>query len=120
MDSIIEYIRGIFDSLDVPLLTFLFFYSIRKRKEEAEARKAETDNITSYAEEWKELYEKKEAKVHELDAKIDKLYMEKEEDRKHMREVMEQNQEYALKNKELEILKCKKRGCSERQPPSEY
>lgn len=120
METVLDYIKGILHSIDMPLMAFIFFYSIRKRKEEAEARKAETDNITSYAAEWKELYEKKEAKVHELDAKIDKLYLEKEEDRKHMREIMEQNQEYALKNKELEILKCKKRGCQDRQPPSEY
>ena len=39
-------------------------------------KKTEADNITAYAAEWKELYEKKEKRVVELDAKIDHLYAE--------------------------------------------
>ena len=96
------------------------FYDQKKRKEEATARKAEADNITSYAAEWKELYEKKENKVHELDAKIDQLYVEKNEDRQRIRELMEKNTELELKNQMLEVMKCKKRGCTDREPPSDY
>ena len=96
------------------------FYDQKKRKEEAAARKAEADNITSYAAEWKELYEKKENKVHELDAKIDRLYVEKNEDRQRIRELMEKNTELELKNQMLEVMKCKKRGCTDREPPSDY
>lgn len=96
------------------------FYDQKKRKEEAAARKAEADNITSYAAEWKELYEKKENKVHELNAKIDRLYVEKNEDRQRIRELMEKNTELELKNQMLEVMKCKKRGCTDREPPSDY
>ena len=55
------------------------FYESRKRKAAAEAKKAEADNITQYADEWKELYEKKEKRVGELDTKIDTLYAKIEE-----------------------------------------
>ena len=91
-----------------------------QRKEDASADKAEDENIKSYAAEWKELYEKKEKKVTELDAKIDQLYAEKNEDRVRIRELMQKNQELELKNQSLDILKCKKRGCPDREPPSGY
>lgn len=107
-------------SVVLPLLSFWLVKDSKKRKEQAEARKAEADNITSYATEWKELYEKKETKVVELEAKIEKLYDEKNEDRKRIRELMEKNQILELKNQSLEIMKCKRRGCKDREPPSEF
>ena len=113
-------IGGIVTTILLPLLGVFMFYDQKKRKEEAAARKAEADNITSYAAEWKELYEKKENKVHELNAKIDRLYVEKNEDRQRIRELMEKNTELELKNQMLEVMKCKKRGCTDREPPSDY
>lgn len=114
-------------SVVLPLLSFWIVKDSKKRKEQAEARKAqeearktEADNITSYATEWKELYEKKETKVVELEAKIEKLYDEKNEDRKRIRELMEKNQILELKNQSLEIMKCKRRGCKDREPPSDF
>lgn len=120
LSEISNIIGGIVTIILLPLLGVFMFYDQKKRKEEAAARKAEADNITSYAAEWKELYEKKENKVHELDAKIDQLYAEKNEDRQRIRELMEKNQELELKNQSLEITKCKKRGCPDREPPSDY
>ena len=79
LSEISNIIGGIVTTILLPLLGVFLFYDQKKRKEEAAARKAEADNITSYAAEWKELYEKKENKVHELDAKIDQLYAEKNE-----------------------------------------
>lgn len=107
-------------SVVLPLLSFWLVKDSKKRKEQAEARKAEADSITSYATEWKELYEKKETRVVELEAKIEKLYNEKNEDRKRIRELMEKNQILELKNQSLEIMKCKRRGCKDREPPSEF
>ena len=88
-------------SVVLPLLSFWLVKDSKKRKEQAEARKAEADSITSYATEWKELYEKKETRVVELEAKIEKLYNEKNEDRKRIRELMEKNQILELKNQSL-------------------
>lgn len=102
------------------LLKWFFNRRYEQRREDASADKAEDENIKSYAAEWKELYEKKEKKVTELDAKIDQLYAEKNEDRLRIRELMQKNQELELKNQSLDILKCKKRGCPDREPPSDY
>ena len=120
ISGVFTMIGGIVTTILLPLLGVFMFYDQKKRKEEATARKAEADNITSYAAEWKELYEKKENKVHELDAKIDQLYVEKNEDRQRIRELMEKNTELELKNQMLEVMKCKKRGCTDREPPSDY
>lgn len=120
LSELFNVIGGIVTTILLPLLGVFMFYDQKKRKEEATARKAEADNITSYAAEWKELYEKKENKVHELNAKIDRLYVEKNEDRQRIRELMEKNTELELKNQMLEVMKCKKRGCTDREPPSDY
>lgn len=120
ISGVFTMIGGIVTTILLPLLGVFMFYDQKKRKEEAAARKAEADNITSYAAEWKELYEKKENKVHELNAKIDRLYVEKNEDRQRIRELMEKNTELELKNQMLEVMKCKKRGCTDREPPSDY
>lgn len=102
------------------LLKWFFNRRYEQRREDASADRAEDENIKSYAAEWKELYEKKEKKVTELDAKIDQLYAEKNEDRIRIRELMQKNQELELKNQSLDILKCRKRGCPDREPPSDY
>ena len=90
------------------------------KREAAIADKAEADTITSYAAEWKELYEKKEKKVIEQDAKIDQLYAEKNEDRKRIRELMEKNTTLEIENIKLQARRCDVRGCGERKPPSDY
>ena len=128
---IIEIISGIVSSILLPLISIFLFYDSRKRKEEATAskeeaqarkeelaaRKVETDNITSYAAEWKELYEKKEKKVIDLDAKIDQLYLEKNEDRKQIRELMEKNTALEIEKLKLEYQKCLRDDCGKRYPP---
>lgn len=104
----------------IPLVTAFMFYDSRKRKAEAEARQAETDNITSYAAEWKKNYEEEKEEKARLSGKIDQLYAEKESERKRIRELMQRNQELELKNQALEFRKCEKRGCKDRIPPSEF
>ena len=89
-------------------------------KAEADASKAKADTISSYAAEWKELYEKKEKKVIELDAKIDQLYLEKNEDRQRIRELMEKNAALEVDNIKLESRRCDIKGCAKRQPPSGF
>ena len=96
------------------------FYESRKRKAAAEAKKAEADNITQYADEWKGLYEKKEKRVGELDTKIDTLYAKIEELRQRIRELTEKNTELIIRNSALDFRKCNKHGCPDREPPSEF
>ena len=123
ISNVLTLIGGIVSTVLLPLLGVFLFYGQKKRKEEAEeasAKKSETDNITAYAAEWKELYEKKEKKVQDLDAKIDSLYVQINDDRQRIRELMEKNTELELKNQMLEVMKCKKRGCKDREPPSDY
>ena len=119
-NQIIALIGGIIATVLLPLMTAFQFYESKKRKEAAAAKKAEAENITQYAAEWKELYEKKEAKVHELDTKIDQLYVEKNEDRERIRDLQSKNVKLELENQALNFKKCEVRGCKERKPPSDY
>lgn len=119
--QVITMIGGIVATILIPLIGAFQFYDSKKRKEAAVAKKAEAENITQYAAEWKELYEKKEAKVHELDEKIDQLYLEKQEDRKRMRELLDKNTQLELKNQALEFIKCNNAlKCLDRDPPNEF
>lgn len=127
LSEIFSIIGGIVTTIILPLFGILFLREAKKRKAyaearqaEADARKADADSISSYAAEWKKNYEEEKATVFRLDEKIDKLYAEKEEDRKHIRELMEKNTELALRCQMLEVMKCKKRGCGDREPPSDY
>lgn len=120
ISQIIAMIGGIVATILLPLIGAFQFYDSKKRKEAAFANKAEADNITLYAAEWKELYEKKETKVHELDTKIDQLYLEKNEDRERIRELQSKNAKLELENQALNFKKCEVRGCKERIPPSGY
>ena len=118
--QIVAMIGGIVATILLPLIGAFQFYDSKKRKEAAAAKKAEAENITQYAAEWKELYEKKEAKVHELDTKIDQLYVEKNEDRERIRDLQSKNVKLELENQALNFKKCEVRGCKERKPPSDY
>ena len=102
----------IVNTILLPLFGVFMFYDSKKRKAAAEARKAEADNITLYAAEWKELYEKKEHRVVELDSKIDQLYAEKNEDRQRIRELIEKNTTLEIEKIKLEAKRCDVRGCS--------
>lgn len=125
--EIFDIVGGIVTTIILPLLGVLFLRDAKKRKAyaearqaEADARKADADTITSYANEWKRNYEEEKATNSRLDEKIDQLYLEKNQDRERIRELMEKNTEQALKCQMLEVMKCKKRGCPHREPPSDY
>lgn len=127
LSELFSIIGGIVTTIILPLFGILFLREAKKRKAyaearqaEADARKADADSISSYAAEWKKNYEEEKATVLRLNEKIDKLYAEKEEDRKHIRELMEKNTDLALKYQMIEVMKCKKRGCDDREPPSDY
>lgn len=118
--QIVSIISSLISSVALPLLGVFLFYDSKKRKANAEARRAELDNLTLYADEWKALYEQRDKRVDELNAKIDQLYKEKEDDRQRIRELQEKNTTLALENTSLRIKECQVKGCKSRIPPSDY
>ena len=127
LSEIVSLVGGIVTSVALPLLGVFMYYDSKKRTEaakakqaEAQARAAEEANITSYAEEWKALYEQRDKRVDELNAKIDALYLEKEEDRKTIRDLREKNMHQSLELQKAEFLRCEVKGCANRQPPTGY
>lgn len=120
LSNIIQMVGGAVSSIVLPLLGIFLFYNAKERKAYAEARKAEMDNLTGYATEWKELYEQRDRRVNELNQKIDQLYEEKEADRQRIRELQEKTTALALDNQVLKIKECQVKGCGKRVPPSDY
>lgn len=127
LSEIISLIGGAVTSIGIPLIGLFMFHDSKKRSEsakaklaEAEALKAEQDNVASFAEEWKALYEQRDKRVDELNAKIDQLYLEKETDRQRIRELQEKCQQYSLDLQAAKFLKCEVKGCKDRQPPTGY
>ena len=113
--QVITMVGGIVATILIPLIGAFQFYDSKKRKEAAVAKKAEADNITQYAAEWKRCYEDV------LNKKIDQLYQEKEEDRKRIRELLDKNTRLELNNQALEFLKCNNAlKCLDRDPPNEF
>lgn len=120
ISELLSSVGGAVTTILLPIIGVFLFYDSKKRKAAAEARKAEAENITNYASEWKELYEKKEGRVAELDAKIDRLYAEKNDDRMHIRELSEKITALEIENLKLTVKRCDVKGCPNRQPPSDY
>ena len=118
--QIVSIISSLISSVALPLLGVFLFYDSKKRKANAEARRAELDNLTLYADEWKALYEQRDKRVDELNAKIHHLYKEQEDDRQRIRELQEKNTTLALENTSLRIKECQVKGCKSRVPPSDY
>lgn len=117
----VKLIGSVVSTVLLPLIGVFMFYNSKKRKEEAQATMAETDNINQYAAEWKELYEKKEAKVIEMGDTINRLYREKNEDRLRIREGMEEITRLKLENQRLNFLKCDiALKCFDRVPPNDF
>lgn len=114
-------------SIVLPLLGVLLFYDSRKRNEaakaklaEAEARKVEEENLSARAEEWRKLYEEERNVEKELNAKIDKLDQEKNDDRQRIRELQEKNMKLTLELQAANFMRCEIKKCTGRQPPTGY
>lgn len=127
IQDIISSIGGVITTILTPMLGILLYRDIKRRREEAltrkteeEGKQAEADTIKSYAEEWKELYEKKETLVDKLNEKIDTLYTEIAAHRSTENELRDEIHKLNMRLQEMEITKCQRRGCRDRIPPSEY
>ncbi len=86
---------------------------VQDRQDVAEITATENENYRKQIE-W---YEKR---LQERDAKIDRIYAElREEQATHLEEIHRRH-EVELQLKEAEVKKCCKRGCADREPPSDY
>lgn len=84
-------------------LGVILFYKDNKR-----AKQLANENTASA--QWRELYEKSELKCDAQSTKIDELYTK-------IGHLRDQNNGLTTQNAVLKILKCKRLGCSDRQPP---
>ena len=120
ISDVFDLVGGVVTTIALPLLGVFLFYDSRKRAEvakakqaEAEAKAAEEDTITSYAQEWKALYEKR-------DAEADKLKAQAEADRQRIRELQEKNTRLTIELQASNFLRCEVKKCEGRQPPTGY
>lgn len=119
--QIITIIGGIVATILLPLISAFQFYDSKKRKEAAAAKKAEAENITQYAAEWKKCYEEERVVEDLLNKKIDQLYQEKETDRTRIRELQDENFKLKLDKQALEFIRCNNAlKCVDRDPPNEF
>ena len=70
LNELFNITGGIVTTILLPLFGVFMFYDSKKRKAVAEARKAEADNITAYAAEWKKCYEEERTVEAELSLPI--------------------------------------------------
>ncbi|MDC2623587.1 hypothetical protein [Bacteroides ovatus] len=119
--QIITIIGGIVATILLPIIGAFQFYDSKKRKEAAVAKKAEAENITQYAAEWKKCYEEERVVEDILNKKIDQLYQEKETDRTRIRELQDENFKLKLDKQALEFIRCNNAlKCVDRDPPNEF
>lgn len=95
------------------LVTFWVNRKTNARKEDATADSMENENERKQVD-WLE------KRLAERDAKIDAIYVELRQEQAEKLQLIHDKHELELKLKEAEIKKCDVRGCSNRQPPSDY
>lgn len=128
MMEIITILKDYLNILVLPILGIFLFYSSKKRaeaakaaKEESAAQAADAAVRSGYAGEWKELYERKEIKVEQLEGRLDTLENKLEEKRSEIRDLKEQIFKKDLNIQrlqyEIEIVRCDIQDCSKRKPP---
>lgn len=120
LSDIVGMLGSAVTGVAVPLIGVLMYHDFKKRTEAAKAKQAEAsakateiDNINSYAQEWKALYEKH-------DAELDEMKAQAADDRKRIRELTEENMRLSLELQKAQFLKCEVKGCERRQPPTGY
>ncbi len=84
-----------------------------RRKEDASADAAEYETERQQVD-WLE------KRLSQRDAKVDALYAEVRKLENEKLELIYKNHELELQLKEAEMKKCLKRGCGDREPPSDY
>lgn len=97
---------GGYEALKFGVNTILYRGSYKK-KEEAEAGKAELANLNDFANEWKALYEQSEAKLAIKEAKNEALLLEKSD-------YLSQLMKAGLENQRLLFFRCDRLDCGTR------
>ncbi|WP_303208335.1 hypothetical protein [Bacteroides oleiciplenus] len=90
------------------------------RKEDASADAAEIQNLLNVISNLSGQLDKSDVRMTSRDGKVDFLYSENNKLKAEKLELIKKNYELELRLKEAEIKKCDVRGCSNRQPPSDY
>lgn len=85
--------------------------TVRQDNAEADAKEDENDRRNT---DWLE------KRLQERDAKIDGIYAELRQEQTARLEEIHRRHEVELQLKEAEVKKCCKRGCADREPPSDY
>lgn len=117
MTEIIQTISAIVTGVALPLLGVFLFYDAKKREAAAKASKAEAENITQYAAQWRELYEEKVKQEEDLNEKIDGLYVQLGQQRDELTQLKKDMADLTVKFLYSESQKCTVYGCPNRQPP---
>lgn len=99
------------------VISTLLYYNSRKRKEAAIASQEENKTISSYADEWKALYERSNDSVVNLNSKVDELYEEINQYRITIRNLRDEKNDLKLALHEAQWNRCIKDGCQLRTPP---
>lgn len=84
-----------------------------RRKADASADAAEDENERKQVD-WLE------KRLEQRDEKVDALYIELRKKESENLELVYKNHELELQLKEAEMKRCLKRGCGDREPPSDY
>lgn len=99
------------------------FYVNRKtnaRKEDASADSMEIQNLLNIINAQSSQIDNQEKRMTARDGKVDFLYSENNKLRSENLDLIREKHELELRLKEAEIKKCDVRGCTNRQPPSDY
>lgn len=99
------------------VISTLLYYNSRKRKEAALASQEENKAISSYADEWKELYERSNKMVDSLNEKVDGLYSEINNYRITIRKLRDEKNNLFIALHEAKWNRCILDGCPNRTPP---
>lgn len=117
MEETLQLISSLITSVAVPLLGIFLFYDSKRRAAAADATRAETENITQYADEWQKLYNEKAQHETLLNAKIDTLYTQLSQQRDELNQLKTRLTILTARLQYTEPLKCTHTTCTRRQPP---
>lgn len=102
------------------LITFLANRKTNARKEDASADGMEIQNLLNIITALETQIDNQEKRMGARDTKVDYLYSENNKLRSEQLELIKEKHELELRLKEAELKKCDVRGCTNRQPPSDY
>lgn len=102
------------------VITFWVNRKTNARKEDASADGMEIQNLLNIITAQSTQIDNQEKRMSARDTKVDYLYSENNKLRSEHLELIKGKHELELKLKEAEIKKCDVRGCTNRQPPSDY